>query len=222
MPPRIRPSQVPEVPQPNRPGAKGRPTPKRKVAQAANRRPLVQDAKTSAKESRAKAREQRDREYQALRQGDSRNFPPRDQGPVRAWARDWVDARRDWREWAVPIAVVAFLLSIVSTANPYLYLIVNVLIWVLLVTMIVGSVLYVRKVKRLATAKFGIAKLPAGTRHVRAVPVADAAPQPAPPAARRPRRDRQLTRPASAARSPSATSHAIHERDGRIVSRPPR
>ncbi len=159
---RIRPSQVPEVPQPSRPGGKGRPTPKRKVAQAANRRPLVQDARTSAKASRTAAREQRDREYQALRSGDARNFPARDQGPVRAWVRDWVDARRGWREWAVPIAVVAFMLSIVSTANPYLYFGVNILIWVLMIWMIVSSVLFVRKIKRLATAKFGVAKIPPG------------------------------------------------------------
>ena len=49
---------------------KGRPTPKRKDQEAANRRTLFDDPKAAKKADREKARLQREREYQAMREGD--------------------------------------------------------------------------------------------------------------------------------------------------------
>ncbi len=160
MPPRIRPSQVREVPQPNRPGSKGRPTPKRKVAEAARRRPIVQDKRTNKKADRAKAREFREKERQALLTNDERNYPYRDQGPVRRWARDYVDSRRTWREYMLPVAVVMMVLTFTVTFNPYIYVAVTILLYVLMIYAFVSSWLYARKVNRLAVERFGAAKVP--------------------------------------------------------------
>ena len=83
---------------------KGRPTPKRKVSEAANKRPLV--APTTKKASRERAKAQRDIEYRAMQTGDERNMPAKDRGPVRRFIRDSVDARWNLGEFFLPVAAV--------------------------------------------------------------------------------------------------------------------
>ena len=74
----VTPALTESTPSPTDPG-KGRPTPKRKVSEAANKRPLV--APTTKKTSRAQAKAQRDVEYRAMQTGDERNMPAKDRGP---------------------------------------------------------------------------------------------------------------------------------------------
>lgn len=91
------------VSHPEREGAKNRPTPKRREAQAANRRPIVpNDRKAARKADRARMREQRERERVALATGDDRYLPARDAGPVRRYVRDLVDARFNLGELYLP------------------------------------------------------------------------------------------------------------------------
>ena len=60
---------------------KGRPTPKRKVSEAANKRPLVAPGHQEG-QPRAGARRSADIEYRAMQTGDERNMPAKDRGPV--------------------------------------------------------------------------------------------------------------------------------------------
>jgi hypothetical protein len=75
---------------------KGRPTPKRRDAQAARGR--VTTPPTSRKEAAKRLRAQNAEKRQAIkdgtRAGDERTMMPRDRGPVRRLARDMVDSRR--------------------------------------------------------------------------------------------------------------------------------
>ena len=163
MPPRnraIRPSQVREVPQPARPGTKGRPTPKRREAQEARRTPLVKDPRTARKDQRAKERADREKERQALLTNDERHYPYRDRGPVRRWVRDYVDSRRTWREYLLPMAFLLMLLTFVAMLNTYAMAVVSVLTYLLFFAIIISSVLYTRRIKRLAAEKFGADKVP--------------------------------------------------------------
>lgn len=164
VPPRnrpIRPSQVPDVPESStRPGTKGRPTPKRRVAEEARRTPLVKDPKAARKDSRAQARAAREKERQALLTNDERHYPYRDRGPVQKWARDYVDSRRSWREYLILIAVGLMLVTFVSLTNAYVAFGVTLLTWVLMIYLIVSSFLYNRKIKRLAIERFGEKKVP--------------------------------------------------------------
>jgi len=148
------------VPQLTRPGSKGRPTPKRRDAEAARVRPLVQDRKTAGKEQKAKARETREREYQAMLSGDERNLPYRDKGPVRRWVRDYVDARRNLGEFLLPFLVVVMLTTFAATANPVIFFGANILLYVFTLWVGIDSWLLARRIKRLATEKFGTAKVP--------------------------------------------------------------
>lgn len=163
MPPRnrpIRPSQVPDVPQPTRPGSKGRPTPKRRVAQEARRTPLVRDPKTAKKDQRAQDRADREKERQALLTNDERHYPYRDRGPARRWVRDYVDSKRTWREYLMPIAIFLMVLTFASGLNVYLAAAVVGVTWFLILWLLVSSILFTRKIKRLAIEKFGESKVP--------------------------------------------------------------
>ena len=75
---------------------KGRPTPKRKEAQARNLRPLApKDRQASAKAAKQRIRAKEDAEYEAMQNGDIRHMPKSEQLPWRVYIRDYVDAR--WR-----------------------------------------------------------------------------------------------------------------------------
>ena len=95
---------------------KGRPTPTRKEAEAAakQRAKTVIDAKGRTRQQRvgnaAKARD-------AMRTGDDRYLPARDQGPVRRFVRDWIDARFSIVEFVLPLLVVTMALGFSGTQS---------------------------------------------------------------------------------------------------------
>lgn len=102
--------------QPRDPQApKGRPTPKRSEAQSQRR--SVASTPTTRKEAAKRQREERRqalaRQRQALADGNERDLPPNHKGPVRRFARDWVDSRFNVAEWFLPMAVVILVLSVV-------------------------------------------------------------------------------------------------------------
>lgn len=96
--------------EPTKTGGKGRPTPTRKEAEAATkqRAKTVIDAKGRAKQQRLNnAGKMRD----AMRTGDDRYLPARDQGPVKRLVRDWIDARISVIEFILPLLVIIMVLS---------------------------------------------------------------------------------------------------------------
>lgn len=94
---------------------KGRPTPKRSEAEANRRTRVVvpKDRKEAARQSRERMRSEREKQRTALLEGDERYLPARDKGPVRKFARDYVDARWSLAEFFLPAAVVILILSVV-------------------------------------------------------------------------------------------------------------
>ncbi|MFJ8790403.1 DUF3043 domain-containing protein [Streptomyces sp. NPDC102462] len=123
--------------QPRDPQApKGRPTPKRSEAQS-QRRSVANTSMTrkdAAKRQRGERRAQLERQRQALAGGDERYLPARDKGPVRKFARDWVDSRFNIAEFFLPLAVVILVLSVVRV--PALQSI-ALLLWLVVIVLIV-------------------------------------------------------------------------------------
>ncbi|ALV49813.1 hypothetical protein ASR50_10570 [Streptomyces sp. 4F] len=115
---------------------KGRPTPKRSVAQSQRR--SVANTTMSRKEASKRQREERraalERQRQALASGDERYLPARDKGPVRRFARDFVDSRFHIAEWFLPMAVVILVLSMVQVAQLQN---IALLLWLVVIVMIV-------------------------------------------------------------------------------------
>jgi hypothetical protein len=138
---------------------KGRPTPKRKVSEAANKRPLVAPATKKASRERAKA--QRDIEYRAMQTGDERNMPAKDRGPVRRFIRDSVDARWNLGEFFLPVAAV-FLVIQFALAKTGFAVFAILALYVYIIAAVIDGWLMWRGLKKRLVAKFGIEHLPRG------------------------------------------------------------
>ena len=97
---------------------KGRPTPSRKEAEAAAkaRARAALDPKLTKKQARAQRFEASRAAREGIKSGDERYLRPRDQGPVRRFVRDFVDARLSMAELAVPGFLVSFLMSALGAA----------------------------------------------------------------------------------------------------------
>ncbi|NKY12222.1 DUF3043 domain-containing protein [Cellulomonas hominis] len=136
---------------------KGRPTPKRKVAEAANRRPLVPtDRKAAAKEARAAQRVERDRQYAAMQTGDEKYLPAKDKGAVRRYVRNYVDARWSLGELFLPVAIVMLLANMILTSwNPDVAFLGLVVLYLFIVAMVVDVVIMWRRLRKRLIAKFG-------------------------------------------------------------------
>ncbi|SDD01209.1 Protein of unknown function [Sanguibacter gelidistatuariae] len=146
------------------PGSKGRPTPKRKVSEAANKRPLVpDDRRAAAKAARSKQRESRDLEYQAMKSGDEKNLPPRDRGQLRRYIRNYVDARRNVAEYFLFIAAAFLVLTFVSSKAPGLAVLAILAVYVVVLVAIVDSAIMWRMLKKRLVAKFGADAVVRGT-----------------------------------------------------------
>jgi hypothetical protein len=80
---------------------KGRPTPKRSEAERRRRQPYTapKDRKEAARVSRDRQRTDRGRRMEAVRRGEEWALPPRDRGPAKALARDYVDSKRRVSEY---------------------------------------------------------------------------------------------------------------------------
>ena len=119
-------AQAPEAPAKSKPvaeAAKGRPTPKRSAAEA-NRYRTLTGSTTSGRgrpaatdtrrkltpEEKSKAREDRNKQLQAMRRGEDWALGPRDRGPAKKLARDYVDSHRrpmEYYMYALIILVIA-------------------------------------------------------------------------------------------------------------------
>jgi hypothetical protein len=146
-------SSTPEI---VKPGGKGRPTPKRSEAEKRNRQPIT--APRSRKEAYQQARERQGRDRQKTREGmargDERYLLPRDKGPARRLARDYVDSRRTFGQYFMYLVLLIFLVMTAAplslTAKAYLQL----LSPVLLVLFIGESIYLAMRVKKLARQRF--------------------------------------------------------------------
>ncbi|WP_280456675.1 DUF3043 domain-containing protein [Nocardia carnea] len=146
---------------------KGRPTPSRREAEGRRRGPVAPPPMT-AKEARARRKESRgtkaDRKAAAadrraaaqdrrarMLAGEDKYLLPRDQGPVRAFVRDIVDARRNLVGLFMPMAL---LLILSMFAAPEWQSIVTLAMLVMMVFMIAEGFLLGRIVNRRVRERF--------------------------------------------------------------------
>jgi hypothetical protein len=96
---------------------KGRPTPSRREAEAARKKQMKtpMTRKEQAKRDRTVREQVRLKQREALKTGDERYLPAREQGPVRRFTRDYVDRRRNFAEYLLPFLIVLLVLFTVSS-----------------------------------------------------------------------------------------------------------
>jgi hypothetical protein len=133
---------------------KGAPTPKRSEAQANRRQPYQApaDRKAAAQQSRQRDRTERIRRSDAVQRGESWAMPPKDRGPVRALARDVVDARRGIGEWYMLMVVLLVVLLIVPGNTTKL--VADGVVLFLLVVIVIEGWFVGNKVRRLAAERY--------------------------------------------------------------------
>lgn len=143
---------------------KGRPTPSRKTAQAANARPLVPGKmdKEALRQAKLADREAREKARVGAMLGEEKYLPARDQGPQRKMVRDFVDGRFNIGEWMIPIMVAVLLLTLVPNDNLKLIFLTG--IWGFVAISVFDAWLCGKKAYRLVGEKFGADRIQSGTK----------------------------------------------------------
>jgi hypothetical protein len=134
--------------------AKGRPTPKRSQAEANRRQPITGSRAPAAPrtpEDKAKARANRGTKYEAMKRGEAWALNPRDRGPTRALARDFIDSKRRISEYYMYVLVV--LLLAVFLRNKAAQEFVSPLVLVLVVVILMDAWLIRRHLTKLVAER---------------------------------------------------------------------
>ena len=159
-------TQAPEAPAKSKPPAqtgKGRPTPKRSEAEA-NRYRSVTGSTTSGRnrssaatpsrkltpEEKSKVRSERNKQIQAMRRGEEWALQPRDRGPMKKLARDYVDAHRRPSEFYMYALIVLVVALVAGKAHKALNTDLQFLLLAIIVVIIVDAMLLRRSISKLA------------------------------------------------------------------------
>ena len=135
-----------------RPGTtagKGRPTPKRSESER-RRRPFTApgDRKEANRQYRDRQRQERTRRQQGMQRGEQWALPPRDRGPVKELARDYVDSRRRLSEFYMYGLLI--LLALLFVRNALVQSIVPLVVLIAVMIMLVEGIFIGRRVRTLA------------------------------------------------------------------------
>nr|NLD41472.1 DUF3043 domain-containing protein [Actinomycetales bacterium] len=145
---------------------KGRATPSRKEAQAARHRPLVADDRKAAKETQRRVRnEAYARQQHAMEHGIDQFMPVRDRGPVRRFARDYIDAGFNFGELFMPLALalMAIVLVLGMAGQPELYVYSTMLMYATIFLGLGHAIVASVRMHRLAQKYFPAEDIPKGT-----------------------------------------------------------
>lgn len=144
------------------PTGKGKPTPKRREAQAAKSRPLAgNQSKEAKKVQKLRMNEARERARVGMMAGDERYLPARDKGPQRRFVRDYVDARISIGEFLIPAMVLVLLMTFLPAQWQVFSLLA---IWGYLLLSVLDAVILGFILKKKLEEKFGAAQVQPGFR----------------------------------------------------------
>lgn len=147
---------------------KGRPTPKRNestkrrgpiapapatAAEARKRRKELRSTMTKEekKADKLKRRAEMGRRRERMMAGEEAYLLPRDQGPIRRYARDIVDSRRNVLGLFMPSAL---LLLFIMLAMPRVQILISPAMLLLMLIMFIDAIFLARKVNKAVDAKF--------------------------------------------------------------------
>jgi hypothetical protein len=111
-----------ETARPAAEAGKGRPTPKRSEAERGRRQGITgsparprSGGAGRAGSGRAESKADRGARYQAMKRGEEWALQPRDRGPAKALARDYVDSRRRLSEYYMYVMIVLIVVLFIRT-----------------------------------------------------------------------------------------------------------
>lgn len=138
--------------------SKGRPTPKRRDAEARRRGPVPPPPKTQREAARRSKVDKVDRRSEAairrerMAAGDDRYLLPRDQGPARAYVRNLVDSRRHLIGLFMPLALLVLVAMLVP--SPLIQVYAAPVAMAALLVMVLEGIVMGRSVVRQVRLKF--------------------------------------------------------------------
>jgi len=135
---------------------KGRATPTRKEAEIARKQrlgALPMDPKERRRAEKEAQRTGYDRSRQALRSGDERHYPARDQGPAKAWVRDYVDGRLRLLELLMPLVILCWATLLMRNTKIYIYS--SFVMEIVVVLGLVLGLLLAQRIKKAVAGEFG-------------------------------------------------------------------
>ncbi|MEO5651710.1 MAG: DUF3043 domain-containing protein [Marmoricola sp.] len=140
--------------EPKGPGAKGRPTPSRREAEAATRERAKagMDKKAAQKLLRQRRTESNAQMRKGMRSGDERFLPARDKGAVRGFTRNFIDSRVSIAEFLLPLLVVIMVLQ--YSGNAQLMRFSNALWTTTILLVAVDTIWLIFRLKKALRAKF--------------------------------------------------------------------
>jgi DUF3043 family protein len=139
-----------------RSGGKGRPTPSRREAEGRKRGPAPpppRNQREALRRMRGSKEERRNAtatRRERMLAGDEKYLLPRDRGPVKAYVRDLVDARRHLAGAFMPLALLVIVVTQVPSVQQY----VSLVSMAMLLAIIVEGVLLGRTVQRRVRERF--------------------------------------------------------------------
>jgi hypothetical protein len=166
-------TQPPEAPAKSKPPAqtgKGRPTPKRSQAEA-NRYRSVTGSTTSGRgrpaaatpgrkltpeekaKARTQARSERDRQVQAMRRGEEWALSPRDRGPAKQLARDYVDAHRRPSEFYMYALVLLVIGLVAGKSHSGISSDMQIVLIGIIIVIVIDALLLRRSINKLAAER---------------------------------------------------------------------
>ena len=160
-PPGAQTAEAPDKSKPAVQAGKGRPTPKRSVAEA-NRYRTITGSTTSGRgpakapdprrkatpDEKARARDDRSRQLEAMRKGEEWALGPRDRGPAKRLARDYVDAHRRPMEFYMYALVVLIIALFAGKSNTAVGSYMQIFLLVIIAVIVVDAILLRRSILR--------------------------------------------------------------------------
>ena len=133
---------------------KGKPTPKRKVAEAKLKNSIL--SPNASKEDKKRLKEQtrlrRTEARAAFMRGEESALPARDRGPARRYVRNYVDSRRSVAEYFLVLIIFVLFLTIIP--NPTIQLFAITLMYSAMLYAAIDGFLLSRRIKKAVAIKF--------------------------------------------------------------------
>jgi hypothetical protein len=133
---------------------KNKPTPKRKVAQAARKVNALAPATTKEGKKLQKelSKANRLQARAAYMRGEESALPARDRGPAKRWVRNYIDSRRTIGEYFMPLIFAVLILTVIP--NKYVQLLAILSMYAVMLYTFVAGFFMTRKIKKEVEARF--------------------------------------------------------------------
>jgi hypothetical protein len=169
--------QSPDAPAETKPSAsqagKGRPTPKRREAEAgrytpiggSSRRPTGPRTPEQKAQDKTRDRAERIRKSEAMRRGEEWALLPKDRGAARALARDYVDSKRRISEYYMYVLLVLLVILFTAGRAAKIQLYLDLFLVVLIVVLLADALSLRRGLRRLVAEQLPDASTVGLTRY---------------------------------------------------------